>query len=200
MRPYLPLAAILLLAGTAQAHAQSERLFISPMGEPFRGGEDTSPETAWFKGVDANADGKLTPEEMTIDAERFFKLLDLDSNGEIDPTEMQRYETMILPEVGMGSGGTMPRDPARDGPDSFATGAQPSPQRRYAAGGAARFSYIAIPQPVLAADTNFNRGVSAQEFGQAARRRFKLLDADSDGILVASELPRPPQSKARKRR
>lgn len=79
-------------------------LFVSPMGEPFRGPDG---EDRWFAGADANGDGKLTTTEIRRDTERFFATLDVRKDGEIDPDDMQRYETEILPELrvaGFGSG------------------------------------------------------------------------------------------------
>src|SRR5438477_12085347 len=64
------------------------RIFISPMGEPFRadgGGEDML--AAWFAQADRNHDGQITPNEMQLDADRFFALLDTNHDGEIDPDE-----------------------------------------------------------------------------------------------------------------
>ncbi len=80
------------------------RLFISPMGEPFRGSVDgRAPEEAWFQGVDKNGDGKLTLVEFTVDAVRFFTTLDVDHNGEIGPEEIDRYETVVAPEIQVGA-------------------------------------------------------------------------------------------------
>src|SRR5215471_7773530 len=43
----------------------SGRMFISPMGEPFRPvGRDDDGLADWFRGADANHDGQLTIEEM----------------------------------------------------------------------------------------------------------------------------------------
>ncbi|QJU59514.1 EF-hand domain-containing protein [Sphingomonas sp. AP4-R1] len=78
-------------------------LFVSPMGEPFRGGE--APEKDWFAGVDRNQDGQLSRTEFLADAMRFFHTLDLDHNGEIGPGEIDRYEQDLLPEIGAGGGG-----------------------------------------------------------------------------------------------
>jgi len=63
-----------------------------------------------------------------------------------------------------------------------------------------RYSLLNIQQPVMSADTNFNRGVSWNEFAQAASRRFRLLDADHDGVLQAAELPEAPRAKVKKKR
>ena len=193
--PMIALLALLSTYGPAAAQdAPRQNLFISPMGEPFRGPEDSSPEQDWFKGTDKNGDGKLTAVEMTDDATRFFGLLDLNADGEIDPRENERYEVQLVPEVSMRVG-----EWREEGGDySFSGG--PTPQRRYRHGSvAAQFSYIDIAQPIMSADTSFNRGVSLAEFQRAARSRFQLLDSNADGKLEQGELPTPKRKKARKR-
>lgn len=189
----------LLLAAlaAAPAHAQSagDLLFISPMGEPFRGTIAAPPEAAWFDGADTNHDGKLSLAEITGDAARFFRLLDVDASGEIDPQENERYELHVVPEV---SGRTAPRvyDPSIEGQDVLRGGAQPP--ITYRAGGASRFSYFGFAQPVMAADTNFNRGVSAREFERAAEQRFAMLDTDGNRLVERGELPKPPRRKVKR--
>jgi len=42
---------------------------------------------------------------------------------------------------------------------------------------------------VVAADTNLNRGIDAQEFRAAALDRFAMLDKKHDGRLTRGELP-----------
>lgn len=142
------------------------RAFISPMGEPFHGsGEDGL--ATWFRGADANHDGRMTVEELKQDGERFFRTLDVNHDGEIDPDELDRYENVIAPEVrvaGFGGGG-----------DDEASG-----------GG--RLGLLTVPEPVAAADTSFNRGVSLAEFDAAAISRFRLLDTDRNGVLTLPEL------------
>jgi Ca2+-binding EF-hand superfamily protein len=54
--------------------------------------------------------------------------------------------------------------------------------------GAARFGLLDLPEPVTSADTNFNRGVSLEEFRQAAAQRFQALDLDHRGLLTLPEL------------
>jgi hypothetical protein len=54
--------------------------------------------------------------------------------------------------------------------------------------GAARYSLLNIPEPVAAADTDFNRGVSREEFRQAALARFQLLDGGHQGRLTLAQL------------
>src|SRR5579884_3742080 len=79
------------------------RLFISPMGEPFRSkSRDDDTLADWFEQADRNHDGRLTMEEMQADAERFFALLDVNHDGEIDPDEITRYEDVVAPETRAG--------------------------------------------------------------------------------------------------
>jgi Ca2+-binding EF-hand superfamily protein len=171
--------------GTERARPRGGGVFISPMGEPFRGaerGEDLI--RSWFDGADADHDGKLVVTEMEGDAARFYATLDGDRDGEIDPAEMERYETQIAPELhqlGVMAGlSYRPNDvsmPWRGGP-----------KRRGGRGGGRALSLLNLPQPVASADFNFNRGISAAEFKQAADQRFALLDTNHDGKLEMAEL------------
>ena len=61
--------------------------------------------------------------------------------------------------------------------------------------GAGRFSFLNIPEPVISADTDLNRGVSPQEFIAAAGQRFVLLDSRHHGRIARAELPPLPQRK-----
>ena len=82
------------------------RLFISPMGEPFRsekGGAD--PVDLWFQQADANHDGALSRDEFQKDAARWFAVLDRGHDGEIDPGDIEYYETMLAPEIRVGGAG-----------------------------------------------------------------------------------------------
>jgi Ca2+-binding EF-hand superfamily protein len=89
-------------------HGRGGRLFISPMGEPFRGPE---PQTMWFDGADTNHDGVVTEAEFTADAMRFFAMLDRGHDGEIDPDDIEYYETVLAPEIRVAGvdGGEAPR-------------------------------------------------------------------------------------------
>jgi hypothetical protein len=82
------------------------RLFISPMGEPFRsdhGGGD--PQDLWFAQADSNHDGALSRAEFEKDASRFFAVLDRGHDGEIDPDDIDYYETVLAPEIRVGGAG-----------------------------------------------------------------------------------------------
>ena len=136
------------------------RLFMSPMGEPFfERGQGQDGLTIWFQQADSNHDGVLTADELAQDAQRFFLTLDTNHDGEIDPDEITHYETVVAP--------------------SGLAGNEAS---------AGRFGLLQIPEPVTSADTNFNRGVSADEFRAAAAARFQLLDASHTGRLTLSQL------------
>jgi hypothetical protein len=75
------------------------------MGEPFRSRDRSDDSLAdWFAQADRNHDGRLTPDEMQGDAERFFALLDVNHDGEIDPDDISRYEEVIAPEIRSGGG------------------------------------------------------------------------------------------------
>jgi hypothetical protein len=182
-------------------------VFLSPMGEPFRSSEPGADNAgAWFAGADTEHDGALTVVEMQADAARFFAALDSDHDGELGPEEIARYENDVAPEVqlglqmrgggfGGGRGGWGGRrgggrhgggERRFEGPGEFDEGLE----------GAGRFSYLNIPEPVISADADLNRGVSRAEFARAAGQRFLLLDANRDGRLTRAELPALPQRHA----
>jgi hypothetical protein len=182
-------------------------LFVSPMGEPFRAQPgDTAPQERWFVGADGDGDGAITLTEFVADAQRFFKLLDRKGDGEIDPQDIEAYETVLLPEIrvaGGGMGAGRPRGP--EGPGGGPDGGGPGgggegrggnrmtsrgPTMGGGKQGAGRFGYLDYPQPVIAADRNFNRGIDPDEFTFAARQRFAMLDLNRDGKLTRDELPR----------
>jgi hypothetical protein len=59
-----------------------------------------------------------------------------------------------------------------------------------------------MPEPVAAADTDFNRGVTLEEFRQAAIARFQMLDTGHRGSLTLAQLQamRPQPSEKGQRR
>ena len=189
----------LLLLASAQAPAAAPtapshrwtRMFISPMGEPFRPkSRDDDTLADWFAQADKNHDGRLTLDEMQQDAERFIATLDVGKDGEIDPDDITRYENVVAPEVISGSSyGMMEGQSRRAG---FIRGGDDQHQ------GAGRFGLLDLPEPVVSADSNFNRGVSVSEFRQAAAQRFLALDLDHHGYLTLDLLevirPAPPSA------
>jgi Ca2+-binding EF-hand superfamily protein len=176
-------------ASTPIEHRHYGRPFISPMGEPFRSkGAGDDPLADWFAQADRNHDGSVTVVEMEADADRFFALLDANHDGEIDPDEMDHYETTLTPEVRgepdslRRPKSTSPDEPAPDADTEIAEGLYSEHQ------GAGRFGLLDIPEPVASADTDFNRGVSRDEFRRAAINRFALLDTTHTGRLSLPQL------------
>lgn len=185
-------------APPADVPRRLNRIFISPMGEPFRpSGRDDDTLADWFHQADLNHDGFLTLEEMQKDADRFFATLDLNHDGEIDPDEITHYETAVAPEISTSHLGLA----------SFGDEGEGGGRRRHGRGwsdggvddgheGGARYGLLDLPEPVVSADTNFNRGVSRAEFQQAATQRFVALDVDHQGKLALAVLetlkPPPP--------
>jgi Ca2+-binding EF-hand superfamily protein len=181
--------------------------FISPFGEPFRARKpDQDTMADWFHGADRDHDGFLTAAEMKADAERFFAHLDTDGNGLIEPDELVQYEWEVAPEIQVGarwrrSNASSPVKPAsKDGADkNKPTG--PGVDHRgsdgsdYELQGAGRYALFNMPEPVAAADLDFDRAISRVEFQRAAIHRFELLDKARKGQLSLTDLEalRPPQ-------
>jgi hypothetical protein len=158
------------------------------MGEPFRaeaGREDLAGR--WLAGADADHDGAIVLAEMQADAARFFATLDVNHDGEIDPAEIERYESEIAPEL-HGIGYVSPPQGVRNHGGHGMSGEMRRGDRRPRSGRARVVSLLGLPEPVTAADADFNRGITAEEFRQAARQRFALLDANHDGRLEPAEL------------
>ena len=216
--PLLLVAALLAPAQsppiTVTGHAWAP--FISPMGEPFRAKTATDDTLAdWFYKADRNRNGVITPDEMVADADRFFSKLDTDHDGEIEPDELAQYEYELAPDIQvMSRTERLPGQPApkalRSDPDEESGDRDNSRERRRqraaevdaslglggALQGAARYSLLNIPEPVAAADADFNRGVSLEEFRQAALARFQLLDKARRGSLTLAQLEALPHAPA----
>ena len=180
------------------------------MGEPFRpNGRADDGLADWFTQADRNHDGRLTLDEIQADADRFFAQLDVNHDGEIDPDEISRYETVVAPEITSGAhfdttsldtgDGQERRERGRRGGSGgdgrgerpgFFRGAEDQHQ------GAGRYGLLDLPEPVVSADADFNRGVSRAEFQAAAGQRFLALDLDHKGYLTLPMLetirPAPP--------
>ncbi|NUR11728.1 MAG: EF-hand domain-containing protein [Bradyrhizobium sp.] len=185
---------------TVTGHAWAP--FISPMGEPFRARTRTDDTLAlWFARADANRDGTITPDEMQADAARFFATLDTNSDGEIDPEELVHYEWEVAPDIQVSAkmrpapGETAEfREKSRRDADLAALDDEDFPKRRGKKSkqgnleGAARYGLLNLPEPVAAADADFNRGVSLEEFRLAAASRFQILDTARQGRLSLPQL------------
>ena len=183
--------------------------FISPMGEPFRARSASDDTLAdWFNQADRNHDNVLTLDEFIADAERFFATLDTNHDGQIDPDELAKYEYDIAPDVqvmvktrrqpGAPAPSVRPADSVGSDND-WEEGSRKSRRNRDADAeaslgiggalqGAARYGLLNMPEPVAAADTDFNRAVTLEEFKAAAIARFQLLDRAHLNQLTLGEL------------
>jgi Ca2+-binding EF-hand superfamily protein len=177
--------------------------FISPMGEPFRAHSANDDTLAnWFYRADRNRDGVLTVDELQADAERFFATLDTNHDGEIDPDELATYEYEIAPDIQvMAKTQRLPGQPAPAARKDDADEDHSRDRRHHrkqedasllgfgdALQGGARYGLLNMPEPVVAADTDFNRAISLEEFRQAAVARFQLLDSAHQGKLTLAQL------------
>lgn len=214
----MPLPALILFAAVLAASDNRPVVvtghqwapFISPMGEPFRARSATDDTLAdWFNKADTNRDGVLTAAEMEADAVRFFAMLDTNHDGQIDPDELSNYEYEIAPDIQvMSRTKRLPGQPApvvkAESPDDFPLD---RPRRRGRKDqmdeglgigpdlqGAARYGLLNMPEPVAAADTDFNRAVTLDEFRAAAISRFQLLDKAQTGKLTLAELEAMPHA------
>jgi len=198
-------------------------VFISPCGRPFRAKPGQPyPVADWFRMADANADGKLDRAEFIADSLAFFKLLDRNGDGVISPAEVAFYEQRIAPEVlgmrvdvrggvaaarpvlrtvqegmpggpagGTGGGGGDNEGESRLGapdPDEF-----PHTRPYDASGaGASPYSFFDEPEPVTAADTHFRGVISKADFAALAAIHFSTLDPAGLGYLTPEGLPKTP--------
>lgn len=195
----LAAAAAFLMSGVASAQPVGRGpLFVSPAGAVFRT-DSGHAIAAWFAQADTNRDGAIDWTEFQADFERAFVSFDVDGDGEIEPDEVTRYETEILPEM---SGGVMAgrrgvrRDDGNFGPGGRNGGPRPrarsgAPGTAAMMSGAARFGVLAIPHPIMDADSNFNRGVTRPEWLAAAQTRFNALNRNNDGLLRLDAMQRP---------
>ena len=180
--------------------------FVSPMGEPYRARSATDDTLAdWFNRADRNHDGIVTESEMVADADRFFARLDTDHDGELGPDEVANYEHDIAPEIQvMSRTRPAPGQPAPIALEDDPYGRQSRDWRKHrqedmaslgmggSLQGAGRYSLLNMPEPVAAADTDFNGSVTLQEFRAAAAARFELLDKSHQGGLTLAQLEAMP--------
>ncbi|WBO22672.1 EF-hand domain-containing protein [Sphingomonas abietis] len=167
------------------------KTYIAPMGEPFRTDGFTDPMKLWFDRADADHDGRLTLAEMQADSDRFFATLDKDRSGEIDPDEMSYYENVVAPEIKLYQRGQDKRPHTREQKHD----AKAAARRRAdyeAPYGAGLWASLNIPQPIVSADFDLNRGVSRAELDQAAVNRWPLLDTAHRGYLTYDTLAKSP--------
>jgi hypothetical protein len=192
--PAAPAQPGIVVTGNVGCGPPFARAYIAPMGQPFRTDGMTDPAALWFAQADADHDGRLTLPEFLADADRFFTVLDRDASGEIDPEEMSFYENKVAPEIKLYQPGQDKRP--RTGQQKHEAKAAARRRADYEAPyGAGIWASLNIPQPIVSADLDLNRGVSRSELATVATRRFPLLDTADRGYLTFDTLPRSPAQK-----
>ena len=192
----------LLLAVTA-AHAQSgyetaslgQVVFISPAGQPFRASvNEAFPEAQWFTQADTNKDGKISADEFNADAVAFFNKLDLNHDGYISSPENTAYESDVAPEITRTDPRVAQPIDRYQAPDPDMDADPHGDKTRYIKQivGASQYGLIDEPQPIRAADQNFDFRVSGEEWLNATTQRFTILDRNGDGFITPDELPKTP--------
>jgi Ca2+-binding EF-hand superfamily protein len=180
------LASAAAVAWTAGAAAQDItaplNLFISPAGKPFRADAGKPyPVADWFAAADKDHDGKLTKAEFRADAEAYFHELDINKDGVIDSREVAYYEKITAPEI------IESFVPNQGGGDDDSSSKHNQPPQ-----GGAWYGLLGEPEPVAAADTNFDGVINYKEFMEATDERWKLLDPDKKGYITLDGLPQTP--------
>lgn len=161
---------------------------------------------AFFHELDRDRDGVIAPEEVTyyekVVAPEIVAAFHPDSGeGPAAPEQSQgrgggrRGGHGGGMGGGMGGGGHGGGMGGRGGGDRGGGGA-PSGDRSTRAAeqpqGAAWFSFMGEPEPVAAADGDFDGRITLKEFLAAADDRFALLDPHSRGFVLLSDLPHTP--------
>ncbi|MEI9903418.1 MAG: hypothetical protein WDN06_05150 [Asticcacaulis sp.] len=204
---YLPCLLPLLAAAVATCvHAQDpsqgyvgatlgQLVFISPSGQPFRAPVGQPfPEAAWIAQADTDKDGRISAAEFSADAGNFFDTLDINHDGYVSSPENTNYESNIAPEITH----TDPRiaQPVDhyQAPDPDMDADPNGDKTRYIKQiiGASQYGLIDEPQPIRAADANFDFRISTDEWAAATTQRFSILDRNGDGYITPDELPKTP--------
>jgi len=185
-------------------------IFISPSGEPFRAPPGQPyPVEAWFNRADANHDGAITQDEFVADATAFFHKLDANGDGVIDGFEIDAYEQKLAPEILPRVAGLTARDmpplPSSNPDEQRRRELQDAQEQQQEQDknrhrgpvydGAAVFGLIREPEPVAAADLDFDGKVTLPEMIATAKRRFAELDVNHEGRITLADLPKTPVEK-----
>jgi hypothetical protein len=213
--PWLPAAPAFGAPRGRQDDDDEERgipnLFISPCGEPFRAaGGAPYPVVDWFRRANKKGDGKLDHDEFVADADAFFKRLDINGDGALSPYEVRLYERTMVPEIlggtvtvgqnqvarlwlaqygSVGHGGSynQPIDPSGD----HLNDPQPiKPKLDESGAGASPYSFFEEPEPIMTADFNVNGLVLRDNFLKVADMHFATLDGAQKGYLTLAGLPK----------
>ncbi|MFV3128281.1 hypothetical protein [Niveispirillum sp. KHB5.9] len=145
----------------------------------------------WAKGLDANHDGLLSPDELKPDIARFFKQVDGDKDGAINSRELGEYRLAKQAAL-RGAGPDRPGGPPPEGgpPGGGESGDRPPPPRDGggAGGRGGMMGGGAGADKVMEADRNLDFRVTPAELETLALERLKALDTDKDGRTSLAEI------------
>ncbi len=170
-------------------------IFFSPSGQPFRAkAGEPYPVAAWFAQADTNHDGKVSHDEFTADAVAFFHMLDRNHDNYISSPENTAYETNVAPEITrIDPTITQPVNHRSEYDPDLGVDQDPTHGKyQQSIQGASQYGLIDEPQPIRAADANFDFRISMDEWMNATTARFNILDRNGDGALTLDELPKTP--------
>ena len=182
----------LLAAGGAAAQEGLSRLFMSPMGEPYRA-ESGPSIVAWLAAADTDQDGRLSRAEFVDRANVFFaRVLDANQDGGVTSAESTTFWRLRAPEVlaARPPSGARPRGGSDLGIATNAGSSRRRHDRDPPRRGAAVYGILFEAEPVLSCDADMSRRVTAEEFQDCANRRFDQIDVDGDGYFTIAESPR----------
>ena len=119
----------------------------------------------------------------------WFQQADADHDGTVSVDEMKQDAERYFKALDLNHDGEIDPD------EIFKYETEVAPQNRRSS------NLLGLAEPVASADTNFNRGISLQEFTVAAQRRFTALDVQHQGKLTLDGLGslRPPEPEREKR-
>ena len=151
---------LILIAAAAAAHSPAEF-----HAHPSNGRAFISPMGEPFFPSASGSDGMTT----------WFAQADADHDGSLTSAEMMADAERFFQRL----------DTNKDGeidPDEITHYEETMQSRGYS------YGLLNIPEPVVSADADFNRGVSLDEFRRAASKRFQLLDLNHAGRLSLATL------------
>ena len=135
-----------------------------PDGGPYKGGI--------FERLDANKDGQLSFEEMTLRSTERFQKLDKDGNGSISIEEMTAMRKDFFDKLDKDGNGLISKEEA----EAFRGMHRPMKKEKR---DARMLKYL---------DADGNGLISMEEYETVSIKRFKNADTNGDGVISGDEL------------